>query len=82
VQEDDSDKGGSMSWENVAELGVAGAIVVAVLLITGSTQAVPVVIGALLVLVTGLGGDSRPDAGRVRTLADQGREVTNSEARA
>jgi hypothetical protein len=69
-----------MSWEKVAALGVAGAIVVAVLWITGSRQAVPVVIGALLVLLAGLGGDSGPDAGRVKTLASQGREVANPEA--
>jgi hypothetical protein len=40
-----------MSWEKVAMLGLAGAIAVAVVWITGSPQAVPIVIDALLMLL-------------------------------
>ena len=42
----------SWSWQQVAALGVAGAIVVAVLMITNSPQAVLTVIEALLLLLS------------------------------
>ncbi len=68
-----------MSWEKVATLGVAGAIVVAVLWITGSPQAVPVVIGALLMLLAGLRSESGPRAGNVTTTVCEDREALSPE---
>ena len=68
-----------MTWEHVASLGVAGAIVIAVLWITGSPQAVPVVIGALLMLLAGLRSNGGPGMGNAMTLGCEHREALSPE---
>ncbi len=69
-----------MSSEKVWMLGVAGAIAVGVLWITGSLEAVTLVITALAALLAGLGDDREPGAGKVKTQAGQNRQVPNLEA--
>ncbi len=69
-----------MSSEKVWMLGVAGAIVIAVLLISGSPEAVQVVIGALVVLLAALRGNNEPSTDETKTRAGQDQEGLDLEA--
>ncbi len=66
-------------WEKVVILGVAGAIVITVLWITGSADTVPVVVGGLLALLAAVNPNNRPGAGKNNTQAGQSRDMPNPE---